>query len=129
MSLKPEAIRSIDPLSPQIFWAAGFWDGEGCATFHLNRSKAPQMRYPQLTIGQVDPEVLVRFQAAVGGLGKVVGPYPYREERKRNWKPRYYWRANAREARRIMPLLYPLVGTAKREQFDRVFGQGQGEQL
>jgi hypothetical protein len=92
-----------------IAWAGGLYCGEGSAT-------ASKGRYPQVTIGQKNREVLDLFCAAVG-MGKVYGPYqqPGRCEM-------YVWRLTGRNrVRALGDLLWPWLSAEKREQFERVF--------
>lgn len=57
-------------------WAAGFFDGEGYIAASL-RHNGTGKRYRRIDvqISQIDPQVLFRFQAAVGGVGSIGGPY------------------------------------------------------
>src|SRR5438093_12114324 len=60
-----------------LAWAAGFFDGEGWANAVAQEGR--KTKRPQARINQADPngvpEVLLRFQRAVGGLGRIGGPY------------------------------------------------------
>src|SRR5207247_4911519 len=60
-----------------LAWAAGFFDGEGWANAVAQEGR--KTKQPQARINQADPngvpEVLLRFQRAVGGLGRIGGPY------------------------------------------------------
>ncbi len=73
----------------ELAWAAGFWDGEGSTSIHTQKHSEHTYHYPKMSIGQVNPKPLYRFQAALGGLGTVNGPYdrksPY------NKQPIYIW--------------------------------------
>jgi hypothetical protein len=92
-----------------IAWAGGLYCGEGSAT-------ASKGRYPQVTMGQKNREVLDLFCAAVG-IGKVFGPY---EQQGRC--PMYVWRVTGRDrVRAVADLLWPWLSAEKREQFERVF--------
>jgi hypothetical protein len=73
--------RTVD--REELSWAAGFFDGEGC--FSLVRN----FRYPTVRIAQAEREPLERFQAAVGGIGKVYGPYAPRHKDTWSRKPQY----------------------------------------
>lgn len=99
----------------ELAWAAGFFDGEGTTHFHPNG-------LPQLSIGQVDREPLERFQRAVLGLGRIVGPYKDTSKR----KPITVYRvSNWRGAQAVIALLWKFLSTAKRQQAVRVFQQRQ----
>ena len=60
----------------ELAWAAGFFDGEGWAAAVRDRARATLR--PMARINQADangvPEVLTRFQSALGGLGRIGGP-------------------------------------------------------
>lgn len=66
------------PLSVQeLAWAAGFYDGEGSSFARLSQENT-RGRSIQARVGNTNPCVLVRFQQALGGLGKIYGPYQRR---------------------------------------------------
>jgi hypothetical protein len=72
------------------FWAAGFFDGEGCASVsEVARPGEPSLRTADLAgptpkhelaikqgYGEMGHENLKRFQAAVGGVGRISEPQP-----------------------------------------------------
>jgi len=95
----------------ELCWAAGFWDGEGCASITRVRGRYV---YLQLSIKQVNRENLERFRRAVGG-GKINGPYPHG-----NGKPISQWQTTGRESERIAALLLPFIGSEKRQQINRM---------
>lgn len=103
------ALGRIDPL--QLAWAAGFFDGEG-STFVSHRADRPGYLRFDVTVPQCGherlPEVLLRFQAAVVGLGTITGP---------DDNDMYFWRANGfQECQSTVALLWPYLGTVKRAQ-------------
>lgn len=51
----------------ELAWCAGFFDGEGCFSLQTNGG----YKWVRVTIGQNNKVVLERFQAAVGGLGRI----------------------------------------------------------
>lgn len=94
----------------ELYWAAGFFDGEGTIGYHPGK-KAIYMK-----VVQVANEPLERFQKAVGG-GKVYGPY--KQGRKETWRPIYMWQCTKlSEVRRISALLIALVCNPKRLQIE-----------
>lgn len=100
-------------------WAAGFWDGEG--SVYLSGALDRARRYPQARINQAGatgvPEVLIRFQKAVG-LGAISGPYL-----KDGCEPLYRWiLSNAVEIRHLATALDLWLGGVKRGQFREVLG-------
>ena len=94
----------------EIAWAAGFWDGEGSAYIErvkrADGTKSPVLR---LWLGQIDPRPLERFARAVGTDRPVLGPY--------NHTHMCNLRFSAKaEVERVIELLWPYLGEAKREQ-------------
>ena len=64
----------------ELAWAAGLFDGEGTISLvtHRKKRKTKTYEYKQVHVlvsQSGSPEVLERFQRAVGGLGKIYGPY------------------------------------------------------
>lgn len=104
----------------EIAWAAGFWDGEGCAYIQKGRPRKdgtialrPGLAISQSGGDDVAPEVLLRFQRIVG-CGAVTGPYVYKNPHAR---PAWRWALHARsEITDVVALLWPYLGTEKRDQ-------------
>jgi hypothetical protein len=103
-------------ISPEVIWAAGFFDGEGTTVFqkgpgpnvHVQLAQAED--YPGLGCSST----LLRFQAAVGCGSIVVHGSKYD---KPHWKPRWYWRvSNVRDSLTTLELLWPWLGEPKRYQ-------------
>jgi hypothetical protein len=94
-----------------LAWAAGFFDGEGCTT--LQKTKAGG-KYPVIAVVQKDPQLLEKFNQAIGDIGKI------------------YVRKNGVHTLRIfsytkvkiaIDLLWPWLGEVKKAQAKRVFSQ------
>jgi hypothetical protein len=100
----------------ELAWAAGFFDGEGCTYLKKGRKSYS----PALGITQNDPEVLHRFQKAVGA-GAVNGPYDYRG---RGYKTNIFWRYSAGNISEIMEQLWPWLSTPKKKQYMEKIGRG-----
>lgn len=92
----------------QLAWAAGFYDGEGCCSFSNGK------RAYRVSIVQIDPEVLLKFQAAVLGIGTLQGPY--KTASMGNSRPRWQYTATGADAQAVIAMLWPWLGTVKREQ-------------
>ena len=93
----------------ELAWAAGFFEGEG--TVALNGS-APRLWLPQAS-AQGIPEVLARFQAAVGGLGSISGPYVL----KNPWSklPQYRWGLSRFEhVQAVIAMFWPWMSARRR---------------
>jgi hypothetical protein len=101
-------------------WAAGFFDGEGHVGVHVRRpmAKTGGKPYPIIQVAQNNPESLERFRASVKASCNINGPYDVKGGRS---KPMYSLRISGHtEGARVAKLLWPWLGTTKREQFRRV---------
>ena len=102
----------------ELAWAAGFFDGEGCAYLALLNYEsiyAGHRTYakPTLTAAQVDRRVLDRFQRALG-MGRVTGPTPGRGPNERpKWR---YELVSWREVQAAIAILWAFLSPVKREQ-------------
>lgn len=96
----------------ELAWAAGFFDGEGY-TACLFRQKGRGTAYIATTIGQVDRQVLDRFQAAVG-VGKVRGPYQLKAKNQKIWM--WSATANFEHAQAMIAKLWKFLSPVKRDQ-------------
>lgn len=95
----------------ELAWAAGFFDGEG----HAGLSRRDEVRvYPQVSVTQIHRDTLERFQRAVGGRGKIYGPY----FTKSGVHGQYTWKVRRFEdVQFVMCALWPWLHRVKREQF------------
>ena len=94
-----------------IVWAAGFFDGEGSTVAHVVDRVRGYLRL-DVTVpqhgGALVPAVLTRFQAAVLGLGRIVGPDDL---------GRYRWESRSfGEGQATIALLWRYLGQVKRAQ-------------
>jgi hypothetical protein len=99
----------------ELAWAAGFFDGEGWA--NAVRHEGRRTRQPQARVNQADPDgvpaALVRFQAALGGLGRIGGPH-----REPDRADLYWWIASSRDdVEMTYEFLKPWLGAVKLLQF------------
>lgn len=91
----------------RLAWAAGIFEGEGSATFHLNRGRGRAELFVYQAGKEEPPALLTRFHDVVG-CGSVVGPY-----RARLW----CWRAaHPRAIAKVVTMLWPWLGGIKRTQ-------------
>lgn len=74
-----------------LHYAAGFFDGEGCFGFYLNRTRNDQL-VPRVQIVNTNREILEQFQEAFGGSVRPM----YRA--KANWRPCFMWVATSKTA-------------------------------
>lgn len=99
------------PDREELAWAAGFFDGEG--SFSWTNTAA----FGCAVINQARKEPLERFQRAVGGLGKIYGPYKPRHKDRWSRKPQWAFRAHRREhVQAIALMLWFKLEIVKREQ-------------
>lgn len=100
--------------NPELLWAAGFWDGEGHASYDYRHNPDG---YLCLTVAQAESglEALRRFHRAVK-LGAIKGPYgPYGGNGK--WQPSFRWTLAGSKAVIVAQMLAPHVSQIKRAQF------------
>jgi len=101
------------PNREELAWAAGFFDGEGCTTYHLGKH---QRKYPRLRVSQSGNngnELLERFKNAIG-FGIVYGPYKIA---KNQTKIRWVFQVTGFEkVQATISLLWDWLGTEKRNQ-------------
>ena len=104
----------------ELAWAAGFYDGEGCTKLaSKKRSGGGTREMVRMVIGQVRKDVLLRFKSAVGGLGKIYGPY---EQANENWQAQWVYAAQSFEqAQAVFALLWDYLSSEKREQAEKCF--------
>jgi hypothetical protein len=96
----------------ELAWAAGFFDGEGSTSLYFSHGHP----YLRLSIPQTDERLLIRFQAAVGGLG-IVGPPRRPKGYKAHWKT--IWKYSVRkqaDVYTILDLLWPYLSEPKKDQ-------------
>lgn len=124
----------------EIIWAAGFFDGEGTIfvshrTSHSSWRNGVKRRYEitsvGLSVGQSGrPDVLVRFQQALGIRKRIQGPF-YR--RKKNdpsqfYLPMYRLQFYGRPwVHRILVKLWPYLSPPKIEQAQKVWATLKAE--
>lgn len=101
------AIAKVNPI--ELAWAAGFYDGEGSTFIHENR---PGYLCLEVSVAQrghgMIPAVLLRFQGAVLGMGRIDPP---------NEEGVHVWRScGFEEAQATIALLWTRLGAVKRQQ-------------
>lgn len=94
----------------RLAWAGGLFDGEG-STFARRLAARPGYRQLNVAVSQsgglVVPDVLTRFDQAVGGLGQISRPF----------LGIFQWRAtDYTRSRAAIELLWPWIGMVKRDQ-------------
>lgn len=90
----------------EIAWAAGLFEGEGCFT----PAKRKDRVYPRAILAMADEEIVLRFQRAVGGIGKIRC-----ERRAPARRDLFRWEVMARtDFDSFISLIEPYLGTRRR---------------
>jgi len=108
--------RNYGSPGAELVWASGLFEGEGCITF----SKA-RPRQVHLKIGMTDEDTVRRFHAAVGGLGRVNGPYWRGNERH---SPQWHWQLSAgfEKTQAVIAMLWGGLGERRRARAKEALG-------
>lgn len=94
----------------EIVWAAGFFEGEGCARVRTD-PRSPRFSGPHVSIGQVNVEPLKRF-VDIFGIGRI-----WLEERvPATHKSIWRWEVASKRDVPKLGVLLPYLSTAKRAQ-------------
>jgi hypothetical protein len=106
----------------ECIWAAGLWDGEGHAGANIPddlSTKSPRMVLAmKQAYGELGLMNLQRFQAAVGGVGQITGPYKNSSD---GSGPYHLWSvAGESDVEKVWSALGPYLGPAKFNQFKGV---------
>ena|SRR6185437_434578 len=100
----------------ELFWAGGFWDGEGS----INAPKNPSRRdylVPRANANQNNILVLKRLQNAVN-MGRIYGPY---SRNKQGWSEEYQWVITGYDSvTKFFYLIRPFIGAVKISQGQRI---------
>jgi hypothetical protein len=110
-------------LSTELAWAAGFFDGEGHTGYVRSRSAGGSGGGGgvQMTVPQTETTTLVRFHAAVRGLGRVSERSQHYRDHP-NWSSRWDWRCWRKDdVHAVFDMLDPYLSRPKRAQVFRAF--------
>lgn len=113
----------------ELAWAAGFFDGEGNIRAKFTKVAGRTYCYPGLSANQIDPQVLERFRCAVGGLGKVTGPWDrarYAPNRQSQW---CYEVWSFERVQAVVAMLWKWLSPVKREQAKRALLEVRAQHL
>jgi hypothetical protein len=100
---------TLTPRTVDLYWAAGFLEGEGC----FRAADRTEEAYAS----QVDPEPLYRLQLLFGG----------RIQLRTNRRPIYEWQVHGARARGVMMTLYSLLSARRRGQIRQALGWSHSE--
>ena len=102
------------PDREELAWAAGFFDGEGNIRARVDKYHNAFV----VQIAQTDRRPLERFQAAVGGIGVIYGPYaPSSRKTKPHHNLAYAYHTNRFEhTQAVAAMLWSFLSPPKREQ-------------
>lgn len=104
-----------------VMWAAGLFEGEGCIT-HTGRPHSTLV--PKLVVCLTDYDILMRFQAVVGGLGTV---YSRSQPMRRQHKPQWEWRVTGLErVQFVIGLLWNGFGVRRRKRAAEILRRATG---
>jgi hypothetical protein len=107
---KPNTPRATQkPTVKDIYWAAGFYEGEGFAT----DTKTSQ----QISAVQVNKEPLERLQKHFGGTVRLQNRYAYTRP---NSKPIWRWRICGPRARGFAMTIFTLLSKRRQEQLVKI---------
>lgn len=94
----------------ELAWAAGFFDGEGCTNAHRSNVGNKPWRI-SVSVTQIHRDTLERFQAALGGIGTIYGPY------EKPVNPQFTFKgAGLEKTQAIIAMLWPWLTPHKKEQ-------------
>lgn len=63
-------VTKFEPNVRELAWAAGLFEGEGCASLHRGSGRTNR-RYVALSLSSTDEDAVRRFHQAIGSLGNV----------------------------------------------------------
>jgi hypothetical protein len=96
----------------QLAWAAGLFEGDGDVSAASRRHELG-LHVTQAGSREQPPDVLRRFQIAVGGIGYVRGPFKVEGRRKPKWR---YFAVGLEAVQAVLAMLWPWLGPVKRGQ-------------
>jgi len=100
---KSTPVATVSPTIKDIYWAAGYLEGEACFFWHKRTHSQ------QITVASTDEGPIARLQELFGG--SIV----YKVKKTPNHKPQWHWNAHGQRARGIMMTLYPLLSIRRQE--------------
>ena len=110
----------------ELYWAAGFLEGEGCFTCSKAKHKPRKsdggisyIIYHCAQIDMTDKDVLDKF-ARVLGFGKVNGPY---QSHRGNRKPTWKWTVINKQAEAVIERFRPFLCERRLRQIDKMLSQ------
>lgn len=104
----------------ELAWAAGLFDGEGSIGLY-SAGREGQYKHLKAAVGQADTAVLIRFNAAVGGFGRLMGPY---KGSKNTRKPQYMLAFHGYErCQVVVAFMWQWLSPPKRLQAQKSLGQ------
>jgi hypothetical protein len=110
----PAAGQAASAEEQSFAWAAGLFDGEGSTELYTRRTAVRTWFALRSRVSQCDaqgvPAVLQRFRAVVG-CGRIDGPTSGD-----GYENAYKWDAGADDTLRVLPKIWPWLGTVKRVQ-------------
>lgn len=108
----------LELADPQIAWAAGLFEGEGCFTtgtwsqFYKLEDKRYKKSILRIKLAMTDKDVLDTFVEIVKE-GNVKGPYKHPNPKA---KPLYEWSLSGKVAQKVIDLLSPYMHSRRKNQ-------------
>ena len=112
----PKAVEH--PTLKGIYWAAGFFDGEGSSALAVDKRSRGSNGSTIASVSQKDPELLHKMRRLFGGS---VGPRKVRSviRGKHYTGTSYAWQISGPRARGFLMTIYSLLSARRREQIRR----------
>lgn len=114
MGFKPAPPPVEAPTIKDLYWLAGFLEGEGCFYSRHQNQKAGHMT--TVTAAQVQREPLERCQKWLGGSTCLNSA---RTRKSQNTQAIWEWSVNGGRAAAVMMTLYPLMSPSRKEQIKK----------
>ena len=102
-------------LTDDLYWAAGFLEGEGC--FTPNRTQDRKRGYARIAATQVQRWPLEQLRTLFGGQLRMV------KSRHEGWSDQWRWTASSKRAVEAMMTVYSLMSPRRREQIKAALGE------
>ena len=116
MKEKKAVPATHSPTINDLYWAAGFIEGEGHPFVKWGMQKGKQYFTPCLTANQVEMEPIDKLQRMFGGIIR----HEKRSAKNPNWNDINIWYCHGARALGIMQTLYPLLSPKRQAQIRTV---------
>ena len=104
-------VNYIIPSDKDLIWFSGFFDGEGCVTFHRFKRKDGDYAYELLLQVAGTHFVTLEHIGKMWGYGQVEKHLDKRVDEKENWKPYWHWKIYGSKALFVLLNISPYLIT------------------